>query len=129
MITQNDPGMHLYNGDTGICLEDSEQHGKLMVFFQHPDGSVKKFLPSRLPHCETVYAMTIHKSQGSEFEQVLIVLPETMNPVLTKELIYTAITRARKTVNLVADKQVFISTVQQRVIRYSGLKEKLEHTD
>ncbi len=128
MITQNDPGMHLYNGDTGICLEDSEQHGKLMVFFQDPDGSVKKFLPSRLPHCETVYAMTIHKSQGSEFEQVLIVLPETMNPVLTKELIYTAITRARKTVNLITDKQVFISTVQQRVIRYSGLKEKLEHT-
>jgi len=76
MITQNDANMHLYNGDIGICLPDREQDGKLMVFFQRPDGSVKKYLPARLPHCETVFAMTIHKSQGSEFDRVLIMLPK-----------------------------------------------------
>ena len=70
--------------------------------------------------------MTIHKSQGSEFDEVLIVLPETMNPILTRELIYTAITRARKTVNLVTEKEVFVRMVQQRVMRYSGLRGKLE---
>jgi exodeoxyribonuclease V alpha subunit len=68
--------------------------------------------------------MTIHKSQGSEFEEVLIVLPETMNPVLTKELLYTAITRARKTVRLVADEAVFAAAVRQKVERITGLVSK-----
>ena len=121
MVTQNNSALHLYNGDIGICMPDKDQNGKLMVFFQRADGSVKKYLPARLPHCETVYAMTIHKSQGSEFEEVLIVLPETVNPVLTKELLYTAITRARKTVKLVADEAVFAATVRQKVERITGL--------
>ncbi|MDD5461188.1 MAG: exodeoxyribonuclease V subunit alpha [Methylococcales bacterium] len=125
MITQNNAALHLYNGDIGICMPDKDQDGKLMAFFQRPDGSVKKYLPGRLPHCETVYAMTIHKSQGSEFEEVLIVLPETINPVLTKELLYTAITRARKTVKLVADETVFSATVRQKVERITGLVDKL----
>ena len=125
MITQNDANLHLYNGDIGICLPDQEQGGRMMVFFQRPDGSIKKYLPARLPHCETVFAMTIHKSQGSEFEQVLIMLPERMNPVLTKELLYTAITRARKRVALVADAGIFAQTVNARVERFGGLAEKL----
>jgi exodeoxyribonuclease V alpha subunit len=124
MVTQNNSALHLYNGDIGICLPDKDQGGKLMVFFQRANGSVKKYLPGRLPHCETVYAMTIHKSQGSEFEEVLIVLPETINPVLTKELLYTAITRARKTVKLVADEAVFAATVRQKVKRITGLVAK-----
>ena len=128
MVTQNNSALHLYNGDIGICMPDKDQGGKLMVFFQRADGSVKKYLPSRLPHCETVYAMTIHKSQGSEFEEVLIVLPETMNPVLTKELLYTAITRARKTVRLVADEAVFAAAVRQKVERITGLVSKFQVT-
>jgi exodeoxyribonuclease V alpha subunit len=128
MVTQNNSALHLYNGDIGICLPDKDQNGKLMVFFQRADGTVKKYLPSRLPHCETVYAMTIHKSQGSEFEAVLIVLPETINPVLTKELLYTAITRARKTVRLVADEAVFTATVGQKVERITGLVGKFQVT-
>ena len=126
MVTQNNSALHLYNGDIGICMPDKDQDGKLMVFFQRADGSVKKYLPGRLPHCETVYAMTIHKSQGSEFEEVLIVLPETINPVLTKELLYTAITRARKTVKLVADEAVFAGTVRQKVKRVTGLVDKFQ---
>ncbi|MFZ2169338.1 MAG: exodeoxyribonuclease V subunit alpha [Methylococcaceae bacterium] len=124
MVTQNNSALHLYNGDIGICMPDKDQGGRLIVFFQRADGSVKKYLPGRLPHCETVYAMTIHKSQGSEFEEVLIVLPETINPVLTKELLYTAITRARKTVKLVADEAVFTATVRKKVERITGLVDK-----
>ncbi len=142
MVTQNNPALHLYNGDIGICMPDnagvglvvaqSEQPqgiapaGKLMVFFQGADGSVKKYLPARVPHCETVFAMTIHKSQGSEFEEVLIVLPEAINPVLTKELLYTAITRAKKTIKLVAGEAVFTATVRQKIERITGLVDKFK---
>lgn len=126
MVTQNNPALHLYNGDIGICMQDSFALGKLMVFFQRADGSVKKYLPARVPHCETVFAMTIHKSQGSEFEEVLIVLPEAINPVLTKELLYTAITRAKKTIKLVAGEAVFIATVRQKIERITGLVEKFK---
>ncbi|MDO9103609.1 MAG: exodeoxyribonuclease V subunit alpha [Methylovulum sp.] len=127
MVTQNNAALHLYNGDIGICMPDSEQGGKLMVFFQNADGSVKKYLPARLPGCETVFAMTIHKSQGSEFDEVLIVLPKTINPVLTKELLYTAITRAKHTVKLVTDKIVFVQALAQKVARVTGLVDKFQH--
>ncbi len=126
MVTQNNPAMHLYNGDIGICLPDKDQGGKLMVFFQRADGSVKKYLPTRIPHCETVFAMTIHKSQGSEFEEVLIALSDTINPVLSKELLYTAITRAKKTVKVLADEAVFAATVTQKIERITGLVEKFQ---
>jgi exodeoxyribonuclease V alpha subunit len=125
MVTQNNPTLHLYNGDIGICMADVST-GKLMVYFQRTGGSVKKYLPARVPHCETVYAMTIHKSQGSEFEEVLIVLPEAINPVLTKELLYTAITRAKETIKLVAEEAVFTATVRQRIERVTGLVDKFK---
>lgn len=125
MITQNDPAMHLYNGDIGICMADEEQANKLMVFFARPDGGVKKYLPSRLPHFVTVFAMTIHKSQGSEFDDVLLVLPDQHNPVLTKELLYTGITRARKTVTLAAEQGIFEASVRHKVERHGGLVHKV----
>lgn len=121
MVTQNDPSLRLYNGDIGLCVPDKDLNGKLMVFFQRADGSEKKYLPSRVPSCETVFAMTIHKSQGSEFEEVLIALPDIVNPVLTKELLYTAITRAKKTIRVVANETVFKMAVRQKVTRVTGL--------
>lgn len=140
MVSQNNPALNLYNGDIGICMMDNvgaglapdllgqaggiAAAGKLMVFFQRPDGSIKKYLPARVPHCETVFAMTIHKSQGSEFEEVLIVLPEVINPVLTKELLYTAITRAKKIIKLVAKEAIFTETVRQKIDRVTGLVDK-----
>jgi len=126
MITQNNAALQLFNGDIGICLRDKEQEDQLRVFFQRADGSIKKYLPARIPHCETIFAMTIHKSQGSEFEEVLIILPETTNPALTKELLYTAITRAKKTIKLVTNAVVFSSTVQQKVQRITGLINKFQ---
>lgn len=127
MIARNHAGMQLYNGDIGICLANPEQDNRLMVYFERPDGSVKKFLPSRLPSCETVFAMTIHKSQGSEFNEVLIVLPDRMNPILTKELVYTGITRAREYVKIVTSKEIFEKTLQQKVFRMGGLAQRLQH--
>jgi len=126
MVKQNNPSLHLFNGDIGLCMPDPDQKGKLMVFFQRADGSVKKYLPSRLPDCETVFAMTIHKSQGSEFEEVFIALPDVINPVLTKELLYTAITRARKTIRLVATEAVFKAAVRQKVERMTGLVQQFD---
>ena len=126
MITQNNTALQLYNGDIGICLPDKEQEDQLRVFFQRADGSIKKYLPARIPHCETIFAMTIHKSQGSEFEEVLIILPEIINPALTKELLYTAITRAKKTIKLATNAAIFSSTVQQKVQRTTGLINKFQ---
>lgn len=128
MMTENNAAMQLYNGDIGICMPDKEQNNRLMVFFLRPDGSVKKVLPTRLPPHETVFAMTIHKSQGSEFNEVLIALPEKMNPVLTKELIYTAITRAKKTVKIVAETEIFMQAVKAKIQRYGGLAAKLRQS-
>ncbi len=126
MITQNNAAMHLYNGDVGICLYD-EKLGQLMVFFQNDTG-VKKYLPTRLSHCETIFAMTIHKSQGSEFDEILIALPPLMNPVLGKELLYTAITRAKQKVIIAADKNIFEQTIKQKTERFGGLAEKIIET-
>lgn len=125
MITANHAGMQLYNGDIGLCLNDSEHGGQLRVFF--PRGEqFRKLLPARLPPWETVFAMTIHKSQGSEFENILIALPDAVNPVLSKELLYTAITRAKQSVAVSADQAIFDACVGHRVARYSGLAAKLK---
>ena len=126
MVMQNNPALHLYNGDIGICLSDKDQNGNFMVFFQRPDGTIKKYLPARMPTCETAFAMTIHKSQGSEFDEALIVLPETINPVLSKELLYTAITRAKKKIKLVAEESVFAATINRKMERVTGLANKFQ---
>ena len=125
MVIQNNPALHLYNGDIGICLPDEGNSGILSVHFQRPDGSIKKYLPARLPACETVFAMTIHKSQGSEFDEVLIVLPETPNPVLSKELLYTAISRAKHRVLLASTENILNFAIGRKLQRVSGLADKL----
>jgi exodeoxyribonuclease V alpha subunit len=124
IITRNDYSLDLYNGDIGICLPDPGD-GTLKVWFERPDGTLKTCLPYRLPQCETAYALTIHKSQGSEFDEVLVVLPEEENRVLSRELIYTAVTRARKRVLMVTGKEILIQTLARKIERFSGLKDML----
>ncbi len=126
MVMQNDAGKQLYNGDIGLCMADTEAGGQLRVFFEQADASVKKYLPARLPRSETVFAMTIHKSQGSEFDEVLVLLPDNMNPVLTRELLYTGITRAKSVVQLVLSQSVLQQTVERKVERLSGVVESYE---
>ncbi len=124
MVTKNNTEMQLYNGDFGICLVDDESK-KLCVFFQRPDGKIKKILPARAPAHETAFAMTIHKSQGSEFDECLCILPDKPNPVLSKELIYTAITRAKTKLKVLSNQAIFYQALNQKVDRHSGLYEKL----
>ena len=124
MVIKNNTAMKLYNGDIGICLYDKDSE-KLAVFFQCSDGEIKKILPTRVPAHETAFAMTIHKSQGSEFEECLCVLPDKINPVLSKELIYTAITRAREKLKILSSYTVFCYALEQKIDRTGGLFEKL----
>ena len=87
MVTRNDYGLRLFNGDVGIALADPDADGAIRVFFPSPDGSMRKFEPYRLPEHETVFAMTVHKSQGTEFDRVLFILPEVDARVLTREIL------------------------------------------
>ncbi|MGY2293543.1 exodeoxyribonuclease V subunit alpha [Pseudomonas sp. SDO528_S397] len=127
LMTRNDYGLGLMNGDIGIALKLPEHDGGpqvLRVAFPRNDGQggVRFVLPSRLNDVETVYAMTVHKSQGSEFAHTALILPDTLNPVLTKELIYTGITRAKHWFSLIEPRGgVFEEAVRRKVKRLSGL--------
>jgi exodeoxyribonuclease V alpha subunit len=125
MITRNDYRLKLFNGDIGVLLPDGDADNKIRAFFIMPDGTLRKFLPNRLPEHETVYAVTVHKSQGSEFDRVLMVLPNQDSPVLTRELVYTGITRARDYVEIWATQSVFLSALSRRMQRSSGLRDLL----
>jgi exodeoxyribonuclease V alpha subunit len=125
LITRNDYNLRLYNGDVGIVLPDPLSGGELRVFFQAPEGDRRALHPVRLPEHETVYALTVHKSQGSEFDRVLFILPDRDAPVLTRELIYTAITRARERVEIWGEESVFRKAVSRRTTRLSGLRDAL----
>lgn len=124
MIGRNDSALGLFNGDIGIALRD--ESGELRVHFQLPDGSIKSVQPSRLPAHETAYAMTVHKSQGSEFDHTVLVLPNHFLPVLTRELVYTAITRARRQLSLYAIDAVLMRAIRTPTQRRSGLAERLQ---
>ncbi len=128
LVTRNDYSLGLMNGDIGILLPVTDEgalRGKVLrVVFPMADGTLKKVLPSRLNDVETVYAMTVHKSQGSEFEHTAMVLPDHMSPVLTRELVYTGITRARSYFTLVTPRGRLLSeAVERRTLRASGLGE------
>jgi exodeoxyribonuclease V alpha subunit len=132
MMTRNDYQLGLMNGDVGLTLPLLEERNDkpellLRVAFQLPDGRIKWVLPSRLDGVETVYAMTVHKSQGSEFRHTLLVLPDAPHPLLTRELIYTAVTRARDRFTLLefGKPAVLDSAVKKRTWRASGLAERL----
>ena len=123
MISQNDHQAGLFNGDIGICL--ANEAGDNRIYFELADGKIHHFLPSRLPAHQTVFAMTVHKSQGSEFDHTVMMLPEEMNPVLTRELVYTGITRAKKKLSLFAPVHILNQAVREKTVRASGLIERL----
>jgi exodeoxyribonuclease V alpha subunit len=120
MVTRNDYALDLMNGDIGICLPGPD--GVLRVAFPAVDGGVRWVMPSRLDSVETVFAMTVHKSQGSEFAHVLLVIPAQESPVLTRELVYTGLTRAKKRLTLWAPQLgVLWNGCARRVLRSGGL--------
>ena len=149
MITRNDYELNLFNGDVGIAMLvdatktqkssnnkssnnscNSVNEKELKVFFidsssSNHKGKVRQLLPTRLPEHETAFAMTVHKSQGSEFDDVALVLPEVITPVISRELIYTAITRGKKSFSLYSNQEVLEQGIKSRIERASGLRDLL----
>ncbi len=125
MILRNDPSLRLANGDVGLTLRDPAADGELRVFFPDHGGALRSLSPARLPEHETVWAMTVHKSQGSEFDRVLLILPDRDSPVLTRELLYTGITRSRIAVEVWYREAILRETITRRVERVSGLRDAL----
>jgi exodeoxyribonuclease V alpha subunit len=123
IVLANDYLLGLFNGDVGLCLPD--ETGALRVFFPAADGGFRAIAPLRLPAHDTAFALTVHKSQGSEFEDVLLVLPQQPVRVLTRELIYTGVTRAARRVTVAGAGDVFIAGCAARTQRASGLRDRM----
>lgn len=123
MISRNDSPLGLFNGDIGIMLTD-ENH-ELRVYFRLPDGTIRSIRPSRLPAHETAYVMTVHKSQGSEFAHTALVLPVQPSPLVSRELLYTALTRAKQFLTIYSREECVKRAVKTPTQRYSGLSGRL----
>ncbi|HDR0967778.1 TPA: exodeoxyribonuclease V subunit alpha [Pasteurella multocida] len=119
MIQQNDRHIGLYNGDIGLFL------GQGKVWFEQGQGHYKTVLASRVPNYETAFVMTVHKSQGSEFAHTCLVLPTEPNPILSRELIYTGVTRAKQQLTVFSSAEIWKSAVKNPVKRQSGLNQLL----
>ena len=123
MVKRNDTSTRLFNGDIGITIVDKD--GKPMVWFMDQQQGLRSIAPVRLPDHDTAFAMTVHKSQGSEFERMMLLLPSQFNRVLTRELLYTAVTRAIDQVMIAGSADVFDTAVRHPTVRYSGLTARL----
>jgi len=123
IVLRNDPLLGLFNGDVGLCLPAAS--GELMVYFPQAGGGYRAIAPLRLPAHDTAFALTVHKSQGSEFAEVLLVLPATPVRVLSRELLYTAVTRAAQRVTIAGPANVFVAACALRTRRLSGLAARL----
>jgi exodeoxyribonuclease V alpha subunit len=122
LVTENDYGLRLYNGDTGVVIEAGD--GQVSAAFER-GGRIVEFSPTRLAAVDTVYAMTVHKSQGSQFDTAAVLLPDPSSPILTRELLYTAVTRAREELILVGSEEAVRAAVARPVARASGLRSRL----
>jgi exodeoxyribonuclease V alpha subunit len=122
LVTANDYATRVFNGDVGVAWRSE---GRTSVYFRSIDGSVRAIAPGRLPAVETAWAMTVHKSQGSEFDHVTVVLPLEESRVMSRELLYTAVTRARHSVTIIGTEAALRSAVTQRTERTSGLGQRL----
>ena len=122
LVTGNNYELGLFNGDTGVVMEHENRPS---VWFSAQENGLRHLSPLRLPPHETAFALTVHKSQGSEFGRLLLILPERMSEVLCRELIYTAVTRARRRVEIWGTEEVFRQAVGRRTQRNSGLRDNL----
>jgi exodeoxyribonuclease V alpha subunit len=123
LVTVNSPRSKLVNGDIGVVVNYQESDGAIRrrVFFFTEDG-VRYLTPAELPQVEICFAMTVHKSQGSEYENLLVILPGESSPLLTRELVYTAVTRAKKSLVISGTGLAVLQAVNNQSVRYSGLK-------
>ena len=119
LVTTNDRDTGLYNGDTGVVVADGDA---VVAAFGDPRSPLL-VRPHRLPGVETVYAMTVHRGQGSQFDRVSVLLPPSTSPLLTRELLYTAVTRAKDQLRVVGTAAAVRAAVERPVRRASGLRE------
>jgi len=125
LIVVNDYQLQCWNGDVGVVsLDPTATPPVLRVYFP---GKQLGISPARLPAHETVFAMTIHKSQGSELDRVLCILPENPTPIVTRELLYTAVTRAKKSLVVCASRDVLAAAIKTPLERDSGLLDRLRY--
>lgn len=122
LVTDNDYELQLYNGDTGVIVQSTPERSA--AAFERR-GEIVEFSPTRLGSVETVYAMTIHKSQGSQFKTAAVLLPPSTSRILTRELLYTAATRARKRLIMVGPEETIREAIERPVARASGLRARL----
>ncbi|WP_246797249.1 AAA family ATPase [Burkholderia perseverans] len=126
MVTRNDYALGLFNGDIGIALPDAQgAQGALRVWFRGADGLARAVSPAALPPHDTAFVLTVHKSQGSEFDEAALVLPAAFGRVLSRELVYTAITRARSRVQVIGPRTVLAQAIATRTQRDSGLAARI----
>ncbi len=139
LVRRNDYDVGLYNGDIGLVVtrRDADGNTRTFVAFPGPDALptegppapdaelVRYVLPARLPEHDTCFALTIHKSQGSEYDHVMVVLPARPSRIVTRELLYTGVTRAKARVSLVAERAAFVNALKETVQRASGLRDAL----
>jgi len=125
MITSNNYDLGLFNGDTGLLWASEDKGTALVACFPQSDGSLKRVPVQLLPEYVPAWAVSVHKSQGSEFDHVLLLLPDADSPVLTRELLYTAITRAKKQFTLYAGEPSIRRMIHSRVSRSTGLATRL----
>jgi exodeoxyribonuclease V alpha subunit len=118
LVTANDYPLRLFNGDTGVVVDAD---GAARAAFRR-DGVVDLLPVSRLSEVQTVHAMSVHRSQGSQFDRVTLVLPPADSPLLTRELLYTAVTRAKQHVRIVGSRDAFTAAVERPIARASGLR-------
>jgi exodeoxyribonuclease V alpha subunit len=124
LITVNDYSLRLFNGDVGLAFPSGSNgfsEGALKAYFEREENTYRTLLLQRLPDHTPVYAMTVHRSQGSEYDRVLLILPDRPLPVVTRELVYTAITRARCSVEIWGRREHFEKAIKTRIERTSGL--------
>jgi exodeoxyribonuclease V alpha subunit len=122
LVTENDHALRLYNGDTGVVVETAA--GRPAAAFER-QGEIVTFSPARLAAVDTVHAMTVHKSQGSQFDTAAVLLPDPDSPILTRELLYTAVTRARSKLVLAGTEAALRTAVERPIARASGLGRRL----
>ena len=121
LITANDKGQRLSNGDMGVTVRRPD--GRLKVVLAEAEG--REFAPTRLPDVQTVHAMTVHKSQGSQADTVSVIMPPEDSRLLTRELFYTAVTRAERTLRVVGTEASVRAALGRHVQRASGLERRL----
>jgi exodeoxyribonuclease V alpha subunit len=121
-VTRTDYALRLYNGDAGVVITTTE--GQVTAAFDRGNDTAK-IRPGRLESVDTVYAMTIHKSQGSQFDTAAVLLPPPTSPILTRELLYTAVTRARRRLLVAGSEESLRAAVARPIARGSGLERRL----